>query len=229
MLNNQPNHIAVIMDGNQRWASKHKVDLKNGYLEGIKKLSEISNYCINNDIKNLSVYTLSSENRNRKSINLIYDLLESNYIGFLNKINKDNKVRVKFIGKKNNLKKNIQFIINYIESKTINNNILHLNLVFNYSVEYEIEHILSKFIKFEKNNSHNLNSDFINKNKYLGKDSDPQILIRTGGFKRLSNFLLLNLSYTEFFFIDTLWPDFTMIELDNIFLEYKKIKKNYGL
>lgn len=217
------------MDGNQRWANKNKVDLKNGYKEGIKKLSEITDYCLKKSIKNLSVYTLSSENNNRTSINLIYEILEKNYINFLKKINKDNKVKIKFIGKKNNLKKNIKFIINYIETKTNNNNQFNLNLVFNYSVEYEIEHILNKYLQLKKNKSKKLDPNFIYENKYLGKDSDPQLLIRTGGFKRLSNFLLLNLSYTEFFFIDTLWPDFKIKELDNIILEYKKIKRNYGL
>ena len=137
------------MDGNQRWAVKNNLNLKNGYLEGIKKLSEISSYCINSNIKNLSVYTLSSENNNRKSIGLIYDLLEKNYMSFLKRINKDNKVKIKFIGKKNNLDKKIKLIINYIEAKTKDNTILTLNLVFNYSVEYEVEHILNKFIKWD--------------------------------------------------------------------------------
>jgi len=217
------------MDGNQRWASKHNLRNEKAYLEGVKKLTEVIEFCIINNIKNLTVFALSAENTKRKSVSIIYNLIKNNYIYFLKKINKDNKVKINFIGEKKGIEKKINLIFNSIEKNTKNNQSLNLNIVFNYSVNHEIINIIEKVISKKSFNEIYQDENLINSYKYLGFVDDPQILIRTGGFKRLSNFIPLNLTYTELFFIDTLWPEFELSCLKGIMQDYKKIKKNYGL
>ena len=128
------------------------------------------------------------------------------------------------MGEKKNLPEDILKILNKI--KYFDNKILQLNIAFNYGTQYELKNIIESFMK---NNSQKIDTEMIRKKMYLGNIPDPELLIRTGGFQRLSNFILLNLSYSELFFTKTLWPEFSIDELESIFVKYKKIKKNYGL
>ena len=136
------------------------------------------------------------------------------------------KVKIKIIGRRENLPHKITEIINKCEKLTANNKLLNLNLAFNYGFKNEINDVLKKF-KFQNTDLNNENE--IKKLFYLGNSPDPDMLIRTGGNNRLSNFIMYNLTYTELFFTDTLWPDFNKEELIKIINDYKNIERRYGL
>ena len=171
---------------------------------------------------------MSSENLFRNSINNIFKIILNRFEKFLHEIIDENKIKIRIIGRRNNLPKKIINIINKCEDLTSKNKELTLNLAFNYGFKNEISNVIEKIIKSKKLiNPQNLSE--INDLFDLGNIPDPDILIRTGGHKRLSNFILYNLSYTEIFFIDTLWPDFSILEYNQIISEYYKIERNYGL
>jgi len=217
------------MDGNQRWAKLNKTNNYEGYYVGLENIKKIVNLCIKNKIKNLTIYALSADNLKRKSINLIYTLMKNNYIKFLNELNKSNKIKIKFLGEKLFLPKKIVSIINEIENNYFQKFELNLNIAFNYHSDYELLNLVNKsLIKYKKTVSIREITN-IKKYRFLQDTPDPEILIRTGGYQRLSGFLLLNLAYTELFFTNTLWPDFNEIEFDKILKKFKYIKRNYGL
>ena len=216
-------HIAFIMDGNQRWSKKNKKNIEQGYLAGFDNLEKIVNYCLKIDIKYITVFALSSENLKRNSSYLIFNIIRKIYKKLLKDLN-NKKVNINIIGEKKNLPEDILKI--FKEIKYFDRNNLQLNIAFNYGTQYEIINIIESFIK---NKIEKLDLKMIRKKMYLGDIPDPEILIRTGGFQRLSNFILLNLSYSDLFFTKTLWPEFSVTELKKIFNEYNNIKKNYGL
>ena len=227
MPNNNLDHIAFILDGNKRWAKKNNINLKSAYKIGLENISDLIGNCINIKIKYLTLFTLSSENIQRKSINNIFQVIYEDFSFFFDKIIEEKKVKIKIIGSKLNLPSKILKLIEHCEYETKNNNKLILNLAFNYGFKNEIQQVLQKI---KDNLLINLtNSDDIKKLFLLGNIKDPDLLIRTGGEKRLSNFIMYNLTYTEIFFIDTLWPDFRFEELKVIINKYKKIQRTYGL
>ena len=203
------------MDGNQRWASINKKNKLEGYLAGLNNLKFIIDKCIEKKIKNLTVYALSSENIKRTSSKIIFNLIRNKHKEFLKELLKNHIININIIGEKTNISKDILNIFKSLIKKK--NPTINLNIVFNYGSLDEIVYIVNNFIK--------------NKNKKinLGNIPDPDILIRTGGYQRLSNFILLNLSYTELFFTNTLWPDFSHNELESILLKFSKVNRNYGL
>ena len=221
-------HIALILDGNKRWAKKQKVSLFNGYKKGFDNIEVISKSCLELGISNLTLFTLSSENLNRNSVNNIFKIIYDYFNEFLSKFVKEKKIRIKVIGRRENLPNKIIDMINKCERLTSENTLLNLNLAFNYGFKNEIVDVLKK-IKFDNVNIDLSNEKEIKKLFYLGNTPDPEILIRTGGNNRLSNFILYNLTYTELFFTNTLWPDFNKQELLEIFNEYQKIERRYGL
>ncbi len=216
-------HIAFIMDGNQRWAKKNKKKIEEGYLAGFDNLQKIVNYCFKINIKYITVFALSSENLQRNSSYLIFKIIRTIYKKLLKELN-NKKVNINIIGEKKNLPEDILKIFKKI--KYFDHNTLQLNIAFNYGTQYEVKNIIESFIE---NNTQKIDLKMIRKKMYLGNIPDPEILIRTGGFQRLSNFMLLNLSYSDLFFTKTLWPEFSIDELENIFDKYNNIKKNYGL
>lgn len=227
MPKNKINHIAFILDGNKRWAKLNNFSLKGAYKKGLENISNLIEYSINLKINHLTLFTLSSENIKRNSIKNIFEVIYDDFAFFLDKIIHENQVKIKIIGSRNNLPSKILTLIDHCEKKTINNSKLKLNLAFNYGFKDEIKLILNKV---SKNKSINVNEDAsIKKLFFLGNIPDPDILIRTGGEKRLSNFIMYNLTYTELFFIETLWPDFKFIEYKNIITDYNKISRRYGL
>jgi len=228
-LNNKnPKHIAIILDGNKRWASKNNRSVMEGYNRGLDKIRIIMQANLEKKIPYLTLFTLSSENLFRNSINNIFKIILNRFEKFLHEIIDENKIKIRIIGRRNNLPKKIINIINKCEDLTSKNKELTLNLAFNYGFKNEISNVIEKIIKSKKLiNPQNLSE--INDLFDLGNIPDPDILIRTGGHKRLSNFILYNLSYTEIFFIDTLWPDFSILEYNQIISEYYKIERNYGL
>ena len=228
MNHKKPKHIAIILDGNKRWASKNNLSILEGYKKGLEKIKIITQLNLEKKIPYLTLFTLSSENLFRSSINNIFKIILNDFEQYLLEINDENKIKIKIIGRRNNLPEKIINKINKCENLTSNNKELTLNLAFNYGFKNEISDVIEKTIKSKKFiNPHNLSE--INNLFYLGNIPDPDILIRTGGHRRLSNFILYNLSYTEIFFVDTLWPDFSVLEYNQIISEYYKIEKNYGL
>ena len=217
------------MDGNKRWSKLNNKSIKHGYLQGINSIKETINICLDKNIKYLTLYALSTENTKRTSVGLIFKLIISEYLKFLKEINLDKKVKINFIGEKKGLSKKILSIIDEIHSSTINNKKLQLNIAFNYGSDMEILSIIKNIYELDLKSKNEINMKLFKKFMYLNSQPDPDILIRTGGFKRLSNFLLLNLNYTELFFIDNLWPNFNKKILLDIVNDYKKIERNYGL
>ena len=212
------------MDGNQRWALINKKNKLEGYLAGLNNLKFIIDKCIEKKIKNLTVYALSSENIKRASSKIIFNLIINKHKEFLKELLKNNIININIIGEKTNIPKDILNIFKSLIKKK--NPTINLNIVFNYGSLDEIVYIVNNFI-INKNKKINKNS--VRSSMYLGNIPDPDILIRTGGYKRLSNFILLNLSYTELFFTNTLWPDFSHNELESILLKFSKVNRNYGL
>ena len=226
MSKNKLDHIAFILDGNKRWAKKNKVSIKDAYKEGLNNIQNLINDILINNIPYLTLFTLSSENINRKSVDYIFQIIFDDFKFFFDKIINEKKVKIKVIGSQNKLPDKIIDLILYCENMTKGNNKLQLNLAFNYGFKDEIKNVLKKASKkkidFE-------NEQSIKELFFLGNIPDPDILIRTGGDKRLSNFIMYNLTYTEIFFIKTLWPDFSNIEFEKIINNYKSINRTYGL
>ena len=229
IIKNNINHVAMIMDGNARWAKKNKVSKIQGYQKGFNKFNQIIDICIENKIKYLTLFALSSENFYRPSIRILFDIIQSNYNYFVEEISNKKKIKITIIGKRENLSRNIKDKIFKIEKQTRNNKLLNLNIAFNYGFVNELLYLIRNIVDLSLNNKIVINESLIRKNLYLPNTPDPDILIRTGGFNRLSNFFLLQLSYSELFFTKTLWPDLTKKEILKIFNQYIKIERKYGL
>ena len=221
-------HIALILDGNKRWSKKQQVSLLKAYKKGFDNIELLIKTCLELGIPNLTLFTLSSENINRNSINNIYKIIYEYFNLFLNKLIHEKKIKIKVIGRRENLPKKIITMIENSEKLTCENKIINLNLAFNYGFKNEIQDVLKK-IKLNNSDIDLENDKEIKKLFYLGNSPDPEILIRTGGNKRLSNFILYNLTYTELFFTNSLWPEFNKSELIDILDEYKTVVRNYGL
>tara|TARA_B100000579_G_scaffold437129_1_gene465298 strand:+ start:4199 stop:4882 length:684 start_codon:yes stop_codon:yes gene_type:complete len=227
LLNNKLEHVAFILDGNKRWAKKNNISIKEAYREGLNNITKLINHSLKLKLKYLTLFTLSSENIYRSSINNIYQIIYDDFAFFFEKIIKEKKVSIKIIGSKENIPIKIIELINYCEDKTKENNFLYLNLAFNYGFKDEIRQVFNKILN---NKNLKLNNEIdIKKLFLLGNIPDPDLLIRTGGEKRLSNFIMYNLTYTEIFFINDLWPEFDNKKFLKIIDEYKTITRRYGL
>jgi len=221
---NSIKHVAIIMDGNGRWGIKHKKSRNLGHKEGLKTVEKIIKVSIKNKIKYLTLYAFSTENwkRPKKEINFLFNLLENFLLNKISDLNKQN-IKLKIIGKKKFSKKLIKLLI-LSEKKTSQNKRLQINLALNYGSKNEIINAL-KEIKKKKANVNEVN---ISNNLFTKNIPDPDLLIRTGNTKRLSNFLLWQLAYSEIYFEKKLWPDFNENDYNKILSNFKKIKRNYG-
>ena len=227
-MSNKLNHIALILDGNKRWAKFNGYSKTTGYSKGFENIKNIVKHSLNNNIKNLTIFALSSENYNRSNINIIYEIIYENFSKIFDELVQDNGVKIKIFGSSNNLPTKVTDIFENIENISSQNNTLNLNIAFNYGFKEEIKNILQK-VK-ENNTEFNLdNEKEIDKLFHIGFLPDPDLLIRTGGYQRLSNFIMYKLTYTELFFTETLWPDFSTNEYQSIIDKYYKIKRKYGL
>ncbi len=200
----------------------------NAYSTGIQNVLNISKELIKKKIKYFSVFTLSTENLKRASVNTLFESIFFQFSNFLDNIINEKTIKIKVIGERNDLPPKLIKLITEAENKTHNHNKLTLILAFNYGFKNEVISAFKKGYK-EVENKKNLEDVNINNFFYLGNIPDPDILIRTGGFKRLSNYLMYNLCYTELFFTNTLWPEFHKGELENIIKEFQNTKRNYGL
>ena len=225
---NSLNHIALILDGNKRWAKKNDFSSLYGYSHGFENIKKLVNYSLSINLPNLTIFALSSENFNRSSVNIIYDIIYDNFSKTFDDLIKNKGVKVNIFGSRERLPNRIKEIFKTIENNSYGNTSLNLNIAFNYGFKEEIKNVLYKFQNFK--DTIDINDDNqIKKLFYLGLMPDPDILIRTGGYQRLSNFIMFNLTYTELFFTKTLWPDFSEKELQNIIDNFFKIKRKYGL
>ena len=217
-------HVAIIMDGNGRWGLKYKNSRNAGHKAGLNTVEKIIKETIKNDIKFLTLYAFSTENwkRPKKEINFLFNLLENFLKEKIEDLNKQ-KIRLKIIGKKKFSSK-LNNLLNLSEKKTSNNRRLQINLALNYGSKTELINAFKELKKKEELiNEKNLNNHLQTKGI-----PDPDILIRTGNTKRLSNFLLWQIAYSEIFFEKKLWPDFDKKDYYRIIKKYKSIKRNFG-
>ena len=223
---NQLNHVAIIMDGNGRWGLKKRGSRNYGHLKGLNTAETIIKSSLDQKIPYLTLYTFSTENWRRpdKEINFLFDLIRKHIKKNLKKIIKQG-IKINIIGKRKKLPLDIVQSLKLIEKKTKKNNAITINLALNYGSKEEIVDTCKKFIS-EKNKKIDIKN--FQKKLYTKNIPDPDILIRTGGTRRLSNFLLWQIAYSEIFFIDKLWPDFKEYDFKNIISKFHKIKRNFG-
>lgn len=231
-MENIPNHIAIIMDGNRRWAKKRGLMPSLGHKEGADTLEKIAEVCEEIGINTLTVFAFSTENwkRSKEEVDYLMDLLTKTIIDFDKKF-KNRNVRIKLIGDINGLPEKLQKGIIEIEEKTKDKNGLTINIAINYGGRAEIINATKEIAKQVKEGNIDINDideQLMNKYIYTSHSPEPDLLIRSGGEKRLSGFLIWQSAYTEYYFIDTLWPDFNKEELIKAINEYSNRKRNYG-
>jgi len=216
------------MDGNGRWGLKKYNDRNKGHYYGLLNINKVIEHCIKIKIKYLTLYTFSTENWNRpkKEIDYLFFLFKYFYKKNFNKLNKNN-IKIKFIGDLKNIPKDLKIIIKKIEDKTKNNDAITVIFAFNYGAKSELVNAFKNIIK-NKTKVNEINEELINNYLYTNNIPDPDILIRTGGEKRLSNFLLWQLSYAELFFINKNWPDFNLFDLKKVINTFKVTKRKFG-
>tara|TARA_Y100000591_G_scaffold191305_1_gene165446 strand:+ start:533 stop:1207 length:675 start_codon:yes stop_codon:yes gene_type:complete len=221
---NPLNHVAIIMDGNGRWGLKYKKSRNSGHKAGLTTVEKIIKESLKQKIKYLTLYAFSTENwkRPKNEINYLFNLLENFLANKINKLHEQN-IKLKIIGNKNFSKKLSKLLLKS-EKKTFSNSKLQINLALNYGSKLEL---LNAFKKLKRNNE-KINEKNLTKHLLTKKIPDPEILIRTGNTKRLSNFLLWQLAYTEIFFVRKLWPDFNEADYVQIIKKFKNIKRNFG-
>ena len=217
-------HVAIIMDGNGRWGIKYKKSRNAGHKAGLRTVEKIIKETIKNKIDYLTLYAFSTENwkRPKKEIKYLFNLLENFLINEIDELHKQN-IKLKIIGVKNFSTK-LNKLLRSSEKKTSKNRKLQINLALNYGSKLEL---INAFKKLQKNRI-KINEKNIRKYLLTNNIPDPDLLIRTGNTKRLSNFLLWQLAYTEIFFEKKLWPDFNEKDYIKIIKNFKKIKRNFG-
>ena len=221
---NPLNHVAIIMDGNGRWGLKHKNSRNAGHKAGLITIQKIIKATIKNKINFLTLYAFSTENwkRPKNEIEYLFNLLENFLNTKIDQLHNQN-IKLKIIGIKK-FSTRINKLLNLSEKKTANNKTLQLNLALNYGSKFELINAFKNLQKDKKTvNEKNLSNYLQTKNI-----PDPDLLIRTGNTKRLSNFLLWQLAYSEIFFEKKLWPEFNEKDYNRIIRNYKKIKRNFG-
>ena len=223
---NQLNHVAIIMDGNGRWGLKQRGSRNYGHLKGLNTVETVIKSSLDQKIPYLTLYTFSTENwkRPEKEINFLFDLIRKHIKKNLKKIIKQG-IKINIIGRRKKLPVDILKSLKLIQKKAQKNKAITINLALNYGSKEEIINACKKLsiVKTKKVNVMNFE-----KKLYTKSIPDPDILIRTGGTRRLSNFLLWQLAYTEIFFIDKLWPDFNENDFNKIISKFHKIKRNFG-
>ena len=217
-------HVAIIMDGNGRWGLKYKNSRNAGHKAGLNTVEKIIKETVKNKIKYLTLYAFSTENwrRPKKEVNYLFSLLETFLINRIDELHKQN-IKLKIIGVKNFSSKLNNLLIKS-EKKTSKNKKLQINLALNYGSKFE----LINAVKLLKKKNDKVTEKNLSKYLQTKNIPDPDLLIRTGNTKRLSNFLLWQLAYSEIFFEKKLWPDFTEKDYNKIINSFRKIKRNYG-
>ena len=221
---NPLNHVAIIMDGNGRWGLKYKNSRNEGHRAGLNTVEKVIKAAIKNKIQFLTLYAFSTENwkRPKNEINFLFKLLENFLKSKIEDLDEQN-IKLKIIGVRDFSKK-INKLLRLSEKKTSKNTKLQINLALNYGSKLEIINAFKLIYK----NKEKITENSLTKYLQTKNIPDPEILIRTGNTKRLSNFLLWQLAYTEIFFVKKLWPAFNEKDFTKIIKKFKTIKRNFG-
>jgi len=227
-----PKHIAIIMDGNRRWAKEKGIETKLGHKQGAETLKKIAKYANNIGIKYMTVYAFSTENwkRSEEEVGALMFLLQKYVEDFLTGEGLEN-IKVNILGDITKLNDSLQKSINKIMEKSKNNTGLVLNIAFNYGGRAEIVKATQKIATDVKNgvvNVEEIDENMFSNALYTAGQPDPDLLIRPGGEQRISNYLLWQLAYTEFYFIQKFWPDFSEEDLDEAISKFVKRNRKFG-
>ena len=223
-----PSHIAVIMDGNGRWANSNNLPRLAGHKEGINSVREITRVCGEIGVKHLTLYTFSTENWNRprNEVQNILNLLVESVASDLEELN-ENNIEIKHIGEKSGLPLEVVHAVRQAEDRTANNTGLKLLIAFNYGGRSEIVRAVKQII-IDELDSNDVKEESIENRLYTSGIPHPDLIIRTAGEKRLSNFLLWQSAYSEYYFTDVLWPDFNKNDAKTAVEEYLSRNRRYG-
>lgn len=229
---NLPKHIAIIMDGNRRWAKNRNLPVALGHKEGAKTLEKIVRYANKIGIKYITVYAFSTENwkRTEEEVNSLMTLFQ-NYLDDYSKRADSENIKVKIIGSRENLSNKMIDKIEKCMERTKNNTGITFNIALNYGGRDEIVAAVKEIAQKVKQNEieiKDITEELISSNLYTKGQPDPDLLIRTSGELRLSNFLPWQLVYTEFLFVDKYWPDFSEADLDEAISVYQKRNRKFG-
>ena len=219
---NKLNHVAFIMDGNGRWGEKRNKGRNFGHLNGVKTVKKIVQTSIKLKIPFVTFYVFSTENwrRPKSEINFLFKLIVNYFKEEIHSVI-SNGIKINIIGKTDKLPSQIRLSLKKTMNLTKKNKKITVNLAINYGSKDEIINALRKIKK-------NVNSKAVEKNLFTYNIPNPDILVRTGGHKRLSNFMLWQLAYAEIYFLNKLWPDFESKDLKKIINDYRKVKRNFG-
>ena len=230
--NNLPKHIAIILDGNRRWAKNHGLTTLQGHTEGFDNLERIAKFANKIGIKYLTVYAFSTENwkRSKDEVAWLMRIFKNNVDRYLAKKDTEN-IKIRIIGEKENVPKDLVPRIEKITEKTKNNTGLTLNICFNYGGRAEITHackVIAEKVKNGELNIEDINENLISDNIYTAGQPDPDLMIRTSHELRTSNFLPWQLTYSEFYFPDKFWPEFTEDDLIEAIKVYQGRNRRFG-
>jgi undecaprenyl diphosphate synthase len=227
-------HLAIIMDGNRRWAKQKGVARWRGHQEGAKVIEYAINFCLEMNIKFLSLYTFSLENlknRSKQEQDFLFDLLVDEAVKIL-KNAKEKSIKIKFIGDKSLFPERVLAAVNNLEIETQSFDKLQVNFLFMYGARQEIffgiQELLKK-IRYGEFKAEEVTPELFEKCLWTHNIPEPEVIIRTGGVKRLSNFLLYQAAYSEFFFLDIYWPEVRMEHLQKVYTEFGDTKRNFGV
>ena len=221
-------HIAIIMDGNRRWAKEKFLPSAMGHQKGVESLKSTMRLFDKFGIKYLTVYAFSTENWNRKKeeVEFLMGLLAKTLLNELDEMHREN-VKITFFGDLSKLSPKLIEITRHAEEKTKNNTGVNLNIAFNYGSRDEITHALKSIIK-EGIQAEDITEETISQHLYTKNIPDPDLLIRTGGEKRISNYLLWQIAYSEVYVTDAYWPDFDEKELSKAIIEFQSRNRRFG-
>lgn len=231
-VNNLPKHIAIILDGNRRWAKERGLTTREGHKEGFDNLERIAKYCNKIGIKYLTVYAFSTENwkRSQEEVSWLMFIFKTNLDRFLNRLD-NGDVRIRIIGEKENVPDELRPRIEKIMEKTKDNKGLTLNIAFNYGGRAEIVNATKEIAKKVQSGElkiDDITEEMLSNNMYTAGQPDPDLMIRTSRELRTSNFLPWQLTYSEFYFPDKNWPEFLEEDLDEAIREYQKRNRRFG-
>lgn len=228
-----PLHVGIIMDGNRRWAKSHGLPVISGHSQGAEVFKNLALYCNKKGLKNLTVYAFSTENwkRSQTEVSALMFLFKK-YLKTVMQDFKNENIKLQFIGDCSKFSNDIQKLINVIETETRQKTGLHLNIAMNYGSRAEIiratKMIYNDILSSENKNISDLTEEKFSSYLYTKNQPDIDFLIRTGGEKRISNFLLWQSAYAELYFTDVLWPDFSTTIFDDAIREYSNRNRRFG-
>ena len=229
-MNRIPQHIAIIMDGNGRWAMDRGLDRTYGHKEGVETVKKITSECARLGVKYLTLYTFSTENWNRPAyeiealMGLVLSFVEMNLFT-------DNNIRFRMVGDMNRLPQSVQDKIHYMEDLTKDNTLMTVVMAMSYSSKLELARatrLIAEEVKDGKLKAEDITEQTINDHLWTNFMPDPELLIRTGGELRISNYLLWQCAYSEFYFCDTYWPDFNEEALHKAIADYQSRQRRFG-